>query len=175
MTRDVVVRPARIDDLDEIVALRVALLREYRDHPLYTDLRPDVTHRARQLYLAQITAPDEIIFLAEREGEVVGLLRCVDAIGSPLLLPERYCYVSSVYVLPRERRRGVLRALVAAAERWCEDRGLHEMRLHNSAAATSAAAAWSSFGFEVVEEVRRRLLPSHRQSPTAPRTHAGAR
>ena len=38
-----------------------------------------------------------------------------------------------------------------------------------------AAAVWSAFGFEVVEEVRRRLLPSERQSRAEPRTHAGAR
>lgn len=172
---DIAVRPARLDDLDQIVALRMALLREYRDHPLYTDLRDDAPERARHLYLTQLTAPDEVILLAEREGRVVGLLRCVDAPGSPLLMPDRYCYVSSVYVVPGERRRGALRALVAAAERWCEQRGLAEMRLHNSASAKTAAAVWSAFGFEVVEEVRRRLLPSERQSRAEPRTHAGAR
>ena len=169
------VRPARLDDLDQIVALRVALLREYRDHPLYTNLREDVHDRARELYFSQLTAPDETILLAERAGRVVGLLRCVDTPGSPLLMPERYCYVSSVYVVPAERRRGVLRALLAAAERWCEQRGLAEMRLHNAASARTAAAVWSAFGFEVVEEVRRRRLPVERSTSTLPRTHAGAR
>jgi len=88
------------------------------------------------------------------------MMRCVDTIGSPLLRPERYCYVSSVYVRPAERRRGVLRALVAAAERWCADRGLDEMRLHNSTSPPTAATVWSAFGFEVVEQVRRRVLPA---------------
>jgi ribosomal protein S18 acetylase RimI-like enzyme len=172
---DLAVRPARLDDLDQIVALRVALLREYREHPLYTELRDDVHDRARELYFSQLTAPDETIFLAERAGRVVGLLRCVDTPGSPLLMPERYCYVSSVYVMPAERRRGVLRALLAAAERWCEQRGLAEMRLHNAASARTAAAVWSAFGFEVVEEVRRRRLPVEKPASPTPRTHAGAR
>jgi GNAT superfamily N-acetyltransferase len=70
-------------------------------------------------------------------------------------------------VRPTERRRGVLRALVAAAERWCAERGLDEMRLHNSASAPAAATVWSAFGFEVVEEVRRRVLPT-RSSQRAP-------
>jgi GNAT superfamily N-acetyltransferase len=175
VTHELTVRPARFDDLDQIVALRVALLREYREHPLYTELRADAPTRARELYSMQLSAPDETIFLAERAGAVVGLLRCVDAPGSPLLLPERYCYVSSVYVIPAERRRGVLRALVAAAERWCAERGLREMRLHNTAAAKTAAAAWSAFGFEVVEEVRRRVLPVAEASRHESRTHAGAR
>lgn len=175
MISDVVVRPARLDDLDQIVALRVALLREYREHPLYTELRDDAPDRARELYFTQLSAPDETILLAERDARVIGLLRCVDAPGSPLLRPDRYCYVSSVYVVPAERRRGVLRALVAAAERWCADRGLSEMRLHNAASANTAAAVWSAFGFEVVEEVRRRVLPAERRPHPEPRTHAGAR
>jgi GNAT superfamily N-acetyltransferase len=173
--RDLAVRHARLDDLDQIVALRVALLREYRDHPLYTELRADAPDRARELFATQLVARDETIFVAERGGSVIGLLRCVDAPGSPLLLPERYCYVSSVYVVPSERRRGALRALLAAAERWCRDRGLVEMRLHNAAAARTAAAVWSAFGFEVVEEVRRRLLPAATESAPPSRSHAGAR
>jgi len=172
---DLAVRPARLDDLDQIVALRVALLREYHEHPLYTDLRVDAPDRARELYAAQLIAPDETIFLAERAKHAVGILRCVDAVGSPLLLPERYCYISSVYVVPVERRRGVLRALLAAAERWCASRGLGEMRLHNAATARAAASAWSAFGFEVVEEVRRRVLPADHLPPREQRTHAGAR
>ncbi len=169
------VRTARLDDLDQIVALRMALLREYVDHPLYTDLREDAPARARELYYTQLTAPDETIFLAERSSHAIGLLRCVDAPGSPLLLPERYCYISSVYVLPAERRRGVLRKLVTAAELWCAERGLGEMRLHNSATSSTAAAVWSAFGFDIVEEVRRRVLPSAPSSRSASRTHAAAR
>jgi GNAT superfamily N-acetyltransferase len=175
MMSELSVRTARLDDLDQIVALRMALLREYRDHPLYADLREDAPARARELYYTQLTAPDETIFLAERSDSVIGLLRCVDAPGSPLLLPERYCYISSVYVMPAERRRGVLRTLFAAAELWCAERGLGEMRLHNTATANTAAAVWRAFGFDVVEEVRRRVLPGVSSSRSSSRTHAGAR
>ena len=158
--RELVVRPARPDDLSDIVELRLALLREYRDSPLYTRLRPDAPERARELYYAQLVSPHETIFLAERGGRIVGILRCVDSSGSPLLLPERYCYVSSAYVVPAQRRQGVLLALLAAADRWCHERGIDEMRLHNAASSHTAAAVWESLGFEVVEQVRRRALPA---------------
>jgi len=152
------VRPARLDDLSDIVELRMALLREYAGAPLYANLKPDAQDRARDLYLTQLLSSQETMFLAERGAHVVGILRCVETNGSPLMFPERYCYVSSVYVIPAERRRGVLRALLAAAERWCDERGLGEMRLHNSANADVAADVWEAFGFEVVEQVRVRIL-----------------
>ena len=172
---ELTVRAAQLDDLDRIVELRLALLREYRDHPLYASLRSDADARARDLYAAQLVARDETMLLAERDGRIVGVLRCVDALASPLLLPERYCYVSSAYVLPGERRRGVLRALLASAEAWCAARGLKEMRLHNAASAFGAAAAWHTLGFEVVEEVRRRVLPTTTQTRDTTHAHAGAR
>lgn len=152
------VRPATIDDLNAIVALRLSLLHEYHDHPFYARLRPNPRERAYELYQNQLASPFETIFVAMRGADIIGVLRCVDTATSPVLLPERYCYVSSVYVLPPERKKGVLRALLAAAERWCEDRGLDEMRLHNSVFAREARQAWGKLGFEVVEEVRRRPL-----------------
>jgi GNAT superfamily N-acetyltransferase len=173
VTRALAVRPARIHDLPRIVEMRLALLGEYADDPLYSQLRPDAADRAIELYHAQLISPDETMFLAERGDRVVGILRCVDTVSSPILLPERYCYVSSVYVLPAERRRGVLRALLRAAEQWCAERGMTEMRLHNSATSPVAATVWSALGFEVVEHVRRRVLstdqPASRVSPSARR------
>ena len=154
----ITVRAAQLEDLEAVVELRVALLREYGDHPVYGRLREDATDRAFDLYASQLRSPHERIFLAERRARVVGILRCVDSPGSPLLEPERYCYVSSVYVRPDERRHGVLRALLAAADAWCSARGLGEMRLHNASSSTEAARAWSSLGFEIVEHVRRRAL-----------------
>jgi GNAT superfamily N-acetyltransferase len=152
------VREAVPRDLDAVVALRLALLREHPDHPVYGRLRTDVTARARELFAAQLRSTMEAIFLAESAGEVVGILRCVESIGSPLLEPARYAYVSSVYVRPELRRRGVLRALLRAAERWSRARGLDQMRLHNVAGSAMAEAAWSSLGFAVVEQVRVRDL-----------------
>ena len=164
MKRDFVVRRARLDDLQSIVELRLALLREYHDHPLYSQLRPDAPARAYDLFRAQLTSPAEAMFIAERDHATIGVLRAVETGGSALLLPERYCYVSSVYVRPNDRRHGVLRALLAAAEIWCAERGLNEMRLHSSTSSPVAVDTWDALGFEIVEHVRRRTL-----TPTSPR------
>jgi ribosomal protein S18 acetylase RimI-like enzyme len=79
--------------------------------------------------------------------------------GSPLLDPARYGYVASVYVVPEERRRGVLRVLLDAAAEWCADRSLDEMRLHTASDNDVGNAAWDALGFTVVEHLRTRPLP----------------
>jgi GNAT superfamily N-acetyltransferase len=150
----VTVRQARPQDLSTVVALRLSLLREHGDHPIYGRLRSDAANRARDLFAAQLDSPTEVMFLAERSGQVVGILRVVESAGSPLLHPARYGYVSSVFVSPSARRSGVLRALLDRAVAWCEDRGLDEMRLHSVAGDAVSEAAWDAVGFEVVEYVR---------------------
>ena len=152
------VRSATAADLETVVALRLALLREHASNPVYSRLRADAPQRARRLFAAQLVSPAEVTLLAERVGEVVGILRCVESAGSPLLFPERYGYVSSVYVRPEARRRGVLRRLLEQAERWCAARGLDELRLHSTADGESGNAAWSALGFEVVEHSRAKKI-----------------
>jgi GNAT superfamily N-acetyltransferase len=97
--------------------------------------------------------------LAKRADAAVGILRCVESQSSPLLEPERYAYVSSVYVVPAARRSGVLRALLRSAAAWCGARGLDEMRLH-SATGADANATWDALGFQVVEHLR--ISPARR-------------
>ena len=155
--RQVTVRRATLGDLPTVVDLRLALLRENGDHPVYGQLRADARERAYDVFGAQLRSPNEVMFLAEMRGAVVGILRCVETLNSPLLHPERYCYVSSVYVRPTARRSGVLKALLGQAHDWCRHRGLTEMRLHNVPGGT-ASAAWSASGFAVMDEVRRKKL-----------------
>lgn len=162
------VRRASLGDLPTIVDLRLALLRENADHPVYGQLRGDARTRAFDVFGAQLRSPHEIMLLAESNGEVVGILRCVETLNSPLLEPERYCYVSSVYVRPSVRRTGVLKALLRRADQWCVERGLTEMRLHNVPGG-SASAAWTAQGFSVMEEVRRRALNADGRGPSAQR------
>lgn len=154
----ITVRPAGPKDLSTVIALRLSLLREHGDHPIYGRLRGDAANRARDLFAAQLDSPSEVMFLAERGGQVVGILRVVESAGSPLLHPARYGYVSSVFVTPSARRSGVLRALLDRAVAWCEDRGLEEMRLHSVAGDAVSEAAWDAVGFEVVEYVRLRKI-----------------
>lgn len=155
-----IVRRATSADLETVIALRIALLREYGDHPIYGRLREDAEQRARLVFGSQLDASNEVIFIAEESHQPMGLIRCVESMASPLLIPDRYCYVSSAYVIPQHRRHGVMKALLARAVEWCHERGLTEMRLHNVGTSRTSAATWDSLGFEVVEQVRvRRLVP----------------
>lgn len=158
-TPPISVRRATAADLETVVALRLALLREECQSPGYGRVRPGVARRARQLFRVQLESPAEVTLLAEQDGVAQGILRCAESNGHPLLEPDHYAYVSSVYVVPAARRSGVVRALLSEASHWCRDRNLVEMRLHNAADSAVANAAWDALGFTVVEHLRVRRIP----------------
>lgn len=148
----------------------MALLREYHDHPVYGRLRHDADELAHDVFAKQLESQMEASFLAEDGVEGVGMLRCVETYASPLFVPDRYCYVSSVYVRPTHRRRGILRALLTQAHVWSAERGLTEMRLNSVGPETPAAAAWDALGFDVVEQVRVLRLSRGSRSLSADRS-----
>jgi ribosomal protein S18 acetylase RimI-like enzyme len=158
VTPPVRIRQATTADLDVVVALRLALLREHGTNAVYGRLRDDAPARARRLFGTQLASAGEVTFLAERDGEAVGIARCMESTGSPLLDPPRYGYLGSVYVVPTARRSGIMRALLAAGETWCARRGLGELRLHSTADHEGSNAAWDALGFTVVEHLRIRPI-----------------
>ncbi len=156
----VTVRRATLRDLETVVELRLALLREHEGYAPHRRLRSDAREQARQLFAAQLRRPSEVTFLAERRGAVVGILRCAHARGIPLVEPAAHGYISSVYVVPEARRQRVLRTLLAAAIRWCKARGLGTIYLHSAAGNPAANAAWEALGFRIAEHLRVRRLRS---------------
>ncbi|MGZ8379196.1 MAG: N-acetyltransferase family protein [Gemmatirosa sp.] len=155
----ITIRRATPADLDVVVALRLALLREHAGNAVYGRLRPDAPTRARTLFGEQLASAHEMTWLAVRaDDEAVGILRCMEGRGSPLLDPPRYGYVASVYVVPAARRDGVLRRLLDAAVEWSRARGLDELRLHAAADSATANAAWQGVGFGVAEHLFVRRL-----------------
>ncbi|HET7585767.1 MAG TPA: GNAT family N-acetyltransferase [Gemmatimonadaceae bacterium] len=154
----VMVRAATQADIDTITALRLALLEEHRENPLYARPRAALRARARSLFARQLASPREITLLAFRNGTPVGMLRCLESEGYPLMLPARYGYLTSAYVCPEARRTGVLRHLVDDAVAWCRSRGLTQMRLHSVVHAADANGAWDALGFAIAEHLRVRSI-----------------
>lgn len=168
-TGDVVVRAATPADLDVVVALRLALLREHGGNVVYGRLREDAPARARTLFRDQLASSQEVTWLAVRAADdaPLGILRCMEGRGSPLLDPPRYGYVASVYVVPEARRAGVMRRLLAHAEAWSRERGLDELRLHAASDNAAGVAAWQAVGFGIAEHllVRKLAPPDARGRP----------
>ena len=146
-------------DAPRIAELRLALLAEHQTNAIYSRIRADAPARALELTQQQLAAAErQVIFVASDGDRIVGILRCIDMRGHRLLRPSRYAMISTVYVVPSARRKGVLRSLMDAAMSWSRARKLEEMRLQNAVDNPLAVAAWEALGFRVVEQIRLRSI-----------------
>lgn len=145
------VRLAGPGDVEAIARLRVALHRAEAGNPLFTAAHPRALERSRALTRAQLQRPGEAFFLAVSGDAPVGVLRCREARGTPLARASRFAAVTTAYVVPAHRRRGVLRILLAAADAWCRERDLPSMRLRCGLGNAGGLRAWSALGFAGAE------------------------
>jgi GNAT superfamily N-acetyltransferase len=70
-------------------------------------------------------------WIAVENGSPIGQLwlQPVEKVPNPVGEPERYGYVTNVYVEPRARARGVGGRLVEAAVAWCREKGIESVVL----------------------------------------------
>jgi GNAT superfamily N-acetyltransferase len=72
------------------------------------------------------------LFVAEREGQIIGLvyLSQDEAPNQPILMPRRYVSIHTLAVRKDCRHAGVGRALMERAHRWAYDQGVYEIELN---------------------------------------------
>lgn len=154
------VRPASVRDLEAVVALRLALLREEAANPFFANPHPDAERRALRLTRNELEATDQVMLVALRQQAIVGMLRCRIVRRTPLVADVRQAVVTTVFVDPGCRRTGVLRALLDAADRWCRRHRLTGMRLQCALSNKAGRKAWEALGFQPAELLYLRPVPS---------------
>jgi GNAT superfamily N-acetyltransferase len=147
----ITVRRAGLADLEQVAAMRLALLQEEAGNLLFAHPHPAARARALRLTRRQLATPGQVFFVAARGDRLVGMLRCRAVRRTPLVVDSRQAVVTTAYVTPQERRRGVLRALLRAADQWCRANDLAGMRVHCAIGNAGGRSAWESLGFVAAE------------------------
>jgi ribosomal protein S18 acetylase RimI-like enzyme len=142
----VVLRRARESDLPacmEMFAELNDLQRSWRVFPPRAGQVRDMEHH----YRAAIEDPDAVLLIAEDVGEVVGM--AAGNVHRPSTMSDKLAVeVSSVYVRPSHRRRGLAKALTAEVARFARRRGVDRITLKTFAQNVEALETWRRMGFE---------------------------
>ena len=119
----------------------------------------------RQYFENRLAAP--IVFVAESEGSVVGFLELEFRKYAPGCTSSPVPFIEGWYVEPALRRRGIGRALVAAAEALAVSAGHDEIASDAEIDNPGGIAAHRALGYEEVERVVsfRRALPTSLTPP----------
>lgn len=117
-------RPARVDDLDDLVGLRVLMFTAMGTAP---DLlaAPEWLAASRAWFRAALKRDDARIVVIESDGAVVagGLAEVLRAIPAPSMPRGRLGFVSNVATHPHARGRGHARTVMTELVRWLDHEG----------------------------------------------------
>lgn len=136
------------------------------DTPAVLQLAPRLTegvaswrdHQAAVLAARQWLT-DSFAAAARREGTVLVAADEASITGVITVSEQRHFtgeidgYIGELAVASHMVRRGIGRALIAAAETWAQDRGLRHLTLHTGIANTTARHFYAALGFRE-EEIR---------------------
>jgi len=157
------VRDARPRDLDRLVELWSDLAAHHaRVDPLF-EMRPDAGPWVRELLAAGLRNRDAATFVWEVSGgtgpiELVGFCTLrIDRAPSIQYETER-AEITDLGVSPAQRRRGIGRALVAAARDWLAARGVERVEVRVATGNLEGQAFWRALGFDDFVDVLHRRL-----------------
>jgi ribosomal protein S18 acetylase RimI-like enzyme len=164
------IRPATAEDyqgvctvLGEVDALHWdALPHVFRD--------PGIPARSKAYITSAIEAADACLWVAEHEGQIVGVLHVQirQSREIPLLVPRRYAEIETLAVSQTHRRRGIGRALVEAADRWAQDAGIDQVELGVWEFNEGARAFYEALGYRTASRKMWRRLPGREPAPIEP-------
>ncbi len=150
-TNTVTVRALRSDEVDLWRDIRLRALRDAPDAFGTTyDQASAWTDTTWATHVGWATAPNALqaVYLATVGGAVVGCARVSQEEGSDTAL------VTSMWVDPAARRRGVAAALLEACERWARDHRCRAMELEVAELNPGARLLYERAGFVETGELR---------------------
>ena len=104
-------------------------------------------------FRGQLSEPLAVLLAEEAPGQVVGVAELSIRPQAEGCHTDRVAYLEGWFVVPDARRRGVGRALVAAAEEWGRAQGCCEFASDAQADNAVSAAAHKALGFSEVGQV----------------------
>ncbi len=150
------IRPFELTDCHAIEAL---LLIENSYH---YDLEPEVFNKLSQETLipddwleAVYDNPNEEILLMDNGIEITGLIMFTEGFTTdPLFKMNRWVHINEICVLPKERGKGIGKALIGEVESYAKEVGIQTVKLEVWSSNKTARAVYDRLGYEIKKEIR---------------------
>lgn len=107
-----------------------------------------------QFFAGKLAMPLAVLIAVDDSRRTVGFAELSIRNYAEDCVTDRVAYLEGWYVVPEARRRGVGRALVAAAEEWARSQGCIEFASDALLENEASAAAHRALGFEETVQIR---------------------
>lgn len=146
------VRPAVFEDMDAILQLWQAMMREHQAGDERIELAPGALSAYRAYAGYHLANSESLVLVATRETadepEVAGFVLAAISRNLPMFLPPRYGYLSDLAVAGNMRRLGIGRALLHNTADWLRGHEISTIQLQYYNFNAAGAAFWEAMGFK---------------------------
>jgi ribosomal protein S18 acetylase RimI-like enzyme len=160
MVMDIAIRQAMSSDFDQVGRV---FAEENRFHAALLPERfqiaePIMTH---EWFGEILTNPRKALLVAERAGEIVGLVLVTIKTNpdDPIFQPRRYGYIDEIAVAEQVRGQGIGRLLMKEAHTWAFEQGASEVELHVWEANQPAIVFYERLGYIAIQRTMKVVLP----------------
>jgi GNAT superfamily N-acetyltransferase len=150
----VLIRPFRSDELSSILDMRRAMTLELDGEDL-DNTRPEWRTRFGR-FVSELAAHNDVMFfVAELDDRLIGMGGVYKLRNHRSeIYGQASAYVTSVYVPPEHRRKGLARRITQAAVQWAREHDCVVVRLR---ASDSGRRVYETLGFTPTDEMELRL------------------
>lgn len=141
------IRRADYADLEDVLRLWARMMREHEKADARIRLAAGALAAYRSYAGYHLTNGHSRVLVAEAGGEVIAFCLMTITRNLPMFLPDRYGYLSDLYVDPAYRRRGIGRRIVAELIDWLAEYRISSVQLQYYSFNETGEAFWRSLGF----------------------------
>ena len=147
---DFSIRKATERDCEDLCALYAEVDALHRDAVPGVFCVPDGPPRTREFISGIIADENAGLFVAERQGQIIGLVcvRIRQAPEIPILTPRRYARIEELVVLRRLQRQGIGRALADKAHEWALGKQVGQVELNVWEFNAAAISLYEKLGYK---------------------------
>jgi ribosomal protein S18 acetylase RimI-like enzyme len=142
------VRRAKAGELEAILDLWQEMMEVHARLDGRFRPTPNAREQFRPALKEWLANPNMAVFVADAGESIVGYLIVRVNENPPMLVPQRYGYVSDVCVASDQRRAGVGRKLFSAARAWFRRNSVDVVQLNVAASNPAAQGFWREMGFQ---------------------------
>ena len=143
------IRRAERGDLPALGRMGALLMRAHhafdRDRFMAPGTKPEDGYAS--FLGTQLSAPDVVVLVADRDGDVIGYVYAGIEPQSWKELRDEAGFIHDIVVEERGRRMGIASALIEAVIAWCRERHMPRVLLCTSPHNVSAQALFARVGF----------------------------
>jgi ribosomal protein S18 acetylase RimI-like enzyme len=157
---DPIIRRANAGDYDALCAILSEADALHHEAVPWIFRHNEGPARTREYVDGLLADPAVAVFVAEVDGHAAGMVYVLIRTNSPLpiMAPRRFAVVDTLAVAEAYRRRGLARALMAAAEQWAVSQGAQDIELQVYEFNQGAQELYRALGYETVTRRMGKLL-----------------